>query len=66
MGKLHTLRRAIERDPAKWRNEPHGAVRERNGEWSPKGKSGRLFWWYVPTPSYKKFIEHVLRNITPQ
>jgi hypothetical protein len=35
MGKLHTLRRVIERDPAKWqRFVPSGEV-YKDGEWKP-------------------------------
>jgi len=38
MGKLHTLRRAIERDPAKWRREGGGGGQvwsDADGGWMP-------------------------------
>ena len=52
MGKLHTLRRAILRDPKKWRGA-RGASRTRKGEWYPSAS-------YFTGTSYRSFIKHVV------
>ena len=54
MGKLHTLRRAIERDPEKWK-DARGADRwKKHGRWLPMR-------WY--RKAYGAFIRSVLRDI---
>lgn len=77
MGKLHTLRRAILRDPDKWkwyrwtdlrghehvRERKGGAVRRRDGTWKP---NDHLFWRSTSNGPYRKFIEKVLKEIGPQ
>lgn len=51
MGKLHSLRRAILRNPRKWRQYSCvGAARSRSGEWFP------VYWSH----SYRQFIKKVL------
>jgi hypothetical protein len=52
MGKLHTLRRAIRREPDKWLKSYSGASYFA-GAWRPS--------WYAR--SYRKFIQKVLREI---
>ena len=68
MGKLHTLRRAILRDPQRWLDACGGldgweswyshckAVR-RNGEWVPCGS------YMCSIRSYKAFVYHVLQGV---
>lgn len=61
MGKLHTLRRAIERDPDKWRGASGARLRLLKSV-----KDGRIS--YEPSPyysekSYGGFIRSVLKSI---
>jgi hypothetical protein len=59
MGKLHTLRRAIERNPEQWRGRFGPARRayycKRDKRWEPRG--------YWGPRSYRSFIEHVLAGV---
>lgn len=62
MGKLHTLRRAILRNPGKWRRYGNRVAAERDpntGEWRPY-KS--LYPWLKIARPYNKFILHVLNT----
>lgn len=59
MGKLHTLRRAIERDPTKWRTAT-GAVRYK-GVWD---KGWQPTASYAYPGGYAKFIKKVLRELS--
>lgn len=52
MGKLHTLRRAIEHNPEKW-ERADSAYRANTGQWVPSRWNG---------VSYKSFIKKVLRE----
>ena len=58
MGKLHTLRRAIKRDPNKWK-VARGAAKGNDGKWRPKN-------WFGFKASYLGFIKHVLFEIDPK
>jgi hypothetical protein len=56
MGKLHTLRRAIEREPHKWGGRSvTGASRDRRGEWAPCRRYGYR--------KYRSFVRHVLEEL---
>lgn len=57
MGKLHTLKRAILRDPQKWRGASRAYFRD--GQWHPTSSYG----WWMGDPSYRQFIRHTLKNI---
>lgn len=74
MGKLHTLRRAIERNPKDWlivRTYGYGAKARtmtfaapayfdrKSGQWVP---TNRLLPWYGPSP-YLSFVASVLREL---
>lgn len=57
MGKLHTLRRAIERDPEKWGNSTRSCgawFNRRSGQWEP-------LRYY--REQYGNFVAHVLRCV---
>jgi hypothetical protein len=54
MGKLHTLRRAILREPEKWRKMPLGA-------WDHGTKYGG--WKPCWAGSYRAFVKSVLKDI---
>ena len=57
MGKLHTLRRAIKRNPERWEATPWGKAHSAyfwNGEWCPS--------WGMRGP-YQAFVQHVLDEI---
>ena len=60
MGKLHTLRRAIERDPQQWYHEAGGGwffVKDAyfvRGAWKPGYPGGR---------SYREFVRSVLIDL---
>lgn len=66
MGKLHKLRRAIEREPDKWKNaraakhwRGNPALRHRpsrSASWEPQG------YYYGGVHSYRAFIKHVLKT----
>ena len=62
MGKLHTLRRAILREPEKWKG--CGArFDEKDGQWKPVSYRD----WFVREYkhlSYKTFVKRVLNNRT--
>jgi len=65
MGKLHTIRRAIERDPEKWYTiDEKGTLRvkaakfyRQTGQWEPY-----QFSWYDGA-SYMEFVAHVVQGI---
>ena len=59
MGKLHSLRRAILRDPEKWKDAKY-AVKHKDG-WHPG--TGIRMWW-PPIHTYRNFIKSVLKNMT--
>lgn len=66
MGKLHTLRRAIEREPEKWFTKawanddlimPYAAHRWRD-KWEPyRG------WYGSGSKAYRRFVAKVLKNL---
>jgi hypothetical protein len=58
MGKLHTLHRAIEREPGKWHyyNSVCAAWRTHDGKWEPVS-------WLSGSRSYRNFVRHVLRSL---
>lgn len=59
MGKLHTLRRAILRDPTKWGGPWHyGARQDANGNWYSSGSN--LPRWHNP---HYAFIQSVLTTL---
>jgi len=67
VGKLHTLRRAIEREPGRWycdwkypwEREPRQpkAARYVNGQWRP---SPQPYYRHGP---YESFVRHVLKEL---
>ena len=61
MGKLHTLHRAIEREPANWYNvygRAYGAHwSERYGEWRPNDTA------CLDPNAYRLFVRAVLRKL---
>lgn len=58
MGNLHSLKRAILRNPSAWSNWYQGAGRN----WrKPEGGE----WKCYATESYKKFVKKVLGGIAP-
>ena len=56
MGKLHSLRRAIQRDPDKWRNA-RAAARYGRGDWFP------ITRWSYGDGAYRKFIAKCLASL---
>ena len=60
MGKLHSLRRAIEREPKAWKGfagRPTGAWFDRREQrWKPQ-------YWPWSSSSYVAFVRHVLAGI---
>jgi hypothetical protein len=59
MGKLHSLRRAIERDPDIWRPGSRGAWFDNHTkQWVPLSS-----WYNNGKCSYRNYIEKVLRDI---
>jgi hypothetical protein len=57
MGKLHTLRRAIQREPRRWWSAWSAWYNPQSGQWEPK------LWWHKR--SYRSFIQAVLRALGP-
>lgn len=62
MGKLHTLKREIKRNPdrwvSQWRDKGTGAYFDkRAGRWEP------LNFWWTDKRSYQGFVDHVLRGL---
>lgn len=67
MGKLHTLRRAIEREPEKWFRQDYdgrcfarGASRSKwfgSKQWEPTES------WQVGYRSYRSFVRHILNEL---
>ena len=67
MGKLHTLRRAIEREPEKWIYREHdgrltarGARRDR---WQNHGQWFSVERWSYNGASYRGFVQSVLAKL---
>ncbi len=56
MGKLHKLRRAIKREPEKWRKFGYYGAMFWNGNWEPRN------WLSAPFP-YQAFVKSVLKEI---
>jgi len=64
MGKLHSLRKTIEKDPEKWIRKPAWAggteramaAQFQAGEWTP------CTWWYRGN-SYVAFVRHCLKEL---
>jgi len=62
MGKLHTLRRAIERNPKEWMHENYcrkvvmSAKKTKTGQWVP-------FLGWCSKKSYRSFVKHVLKEL---
>jgi hypothetical protein len=59
MGKLHTLRRAIERDPNEW-SDRWGYPKP--AKWTKDGWVPGYDWWGGPKP-YRSFVKYVLSQI---
>ena len=59
MGKLHSLKRAIKKNPDAWhfQGRVRGAFKKGTGEWVPQT------WFAYGPHSYKKFVKKVLEDI---
>lgn len=59
MGKLHTLRRAIERDPHQWMYRIRvSAYRAMGASFSSKDH-----WIPLYVPDYRSFVKHILGKL---